>query len=397
MKNQQLGSLFVVSVIDIFGFGILIPLMPYMASGFGASPIVITALFGVYSLCQFIAAPVWGRLSDRYGRRPILMSSLAGACVSYLILGLAHNLWWLFASRILAGFMAGNIAAAFAYASDVSKPENRAAALGMVGAAIGIGFTLGPAVGGILVGNDLKTVSFVLPAVVSACLSVIAILLVAFMLPESNTAERRKERGARERLGPLRLLIERPGLRFIAAAALLVTFSQAILESIFAFWALNKFGFGPRTVGLLMFCLASLAVLMQGGGVRVLVPRLGESKLATFGVFAFVAGLITVAQAPGIAMTGVGLALCGVGVGAFNPSASSLASKQADAHDRGTVMGTYQSSSSLARVIGPFASGPIYAALGPSAPFLVGACVTLPAVWFVWQARARTSMALERI
>jgi DHA1 family tetracycline resistance protein-like MFS transporter len=397
MKNPQLGSLFVVSVIDIFGFGILIPLMPYMASGFGASPIVITALFGVYSLCQFIAAPVWGRLSDRYGRRPILMSSLAGACVSYLILGLAHNLWWLFASRILAGFMAGNIAAAFAYASDVSKPENRAASLGMVGAAIGIGFTLGPAVGGILVGNDLKAVSFVLPAVVSACLSIIAILLVAFMLPESNTAERRKERGARERLGPLRLLVERPGLRFIAAAALLVTFSQAILESIFAFWALNKFGFGPRTVGLLMFCLASLAVLMQGGGVRVLVPRLGESKLATFGVFAFVAGLLTLAQAPGLAMTGVALALCGVGVGAFNPSASSLASKQADAHDRGTVMGTYQSSSSLARVIGPFASGPIYAALGPSAPFLVGACVTLPAVWFIWQARARTAMALERI
>jgi MFS family permease len=394
--NKQLGALFLVSVIDILGFGILIPLVPYMADRFGASPMVITAIFGVYSLCQFIAAPLWGRLSDRYGRRPILMSSLAGACVSYLILGLADNLWWLFVSRILAGFMAGNIAAAFAYASDVSKPEKRAASLGMVGAAIGIGFTIGPAVGGILVGNDLKTVSFVLPAEVSACLSVLAILLVAFMLPESNTAERRKAQGARQHVGPFRLLLERPGLRFIAGAALLVTFSQAILESIFAIWALNKFGFGPRTVGLLMFCLASLAVLMQGGGVRVLVPRLGESRLATIGVFAYVAGLITVAEAPSLAMTGIGLALCGIGVGAFNPSASSLASKQAKGHDRGTVMGTYQSSSSLARVIGPFASGPIYAALGPSAPFLVGACVTLPAVWFVWRARSRAAMSLER-
>ena len=121
MKNRQLGSLFLVSVIDILGFGILIPLVPYMANRYGAPPAVITALFGSYSLCQFLAAPLWGRLSDRYGRRPILISSLAGACVSYLILGLANSLPWLFVSRILGGFMAGNIAAAFAYASDVSE------------------------------------------------------------------------------------------------------------------------------------------------------------------------------------------------------------------------------------------------------------------------------------
>jgi DHA1 family tetracycline resistance protein-like MFS transporter len=396
MKNKQLGSLFLVSVIDILGFGILIPLVPYMANRYGASPTVITAIFGVYSLCQLIAAPFWGRLSDRFGRRPILMSSLAGACVSYLILGYADSLAWLFVSRILGGFMAGNISAAFAYASDVSTPEKRAASLGMVGAAIGVGFTLGPAIGGILAGNDPQAASFVLPAAVSASLSVLAILLIAFLLPESNTAERRREHAARERVGPLRLLIARPGLRFIATAALLVTFSQAVLESIFAIWSLNKFGFGPRTVGLLMFCLACLAVLMQGGGVRVLVPRLGEAKLATFGVFVYVVGLVTVAGAPSLAITGLGLALCGIGVGSFNPSASSLASKQADTHDRGAVMGTYQSSGSLARVIGPFVSGPIYAALGPGAPFLVGACVTLPAVWFIWRvgARAKGPMVL---
>jgi len=391
LKNKQLGSLFLVSVIDILGFGILIPLVPYMADRFGASPAVITALFGSYSLCQLIAGPFWGRLSDRFGRRPILMSSLAGACLSYLILGMAHSLGWLFASRILGGFMAGNIAAAFAYASDVSRPEKRAASLGMVGAAIGIGFTLGPAIGGLLAGNNLKATSFVLPAVVSACLSLFAIALVAFLLPESHTPERRREHASRERIGPLRLLAERPALRYVATAALLVTFSQAVLESIFAIWALNKFGFGPRTVGLLMFCLACLAVLMQGGGVRVLVPRLGESKLATLGVLAYVAGLVTVGEAPSLAITGLGLALCGVGVGSFNPSASSLASRQADVHDRGAVMGTYQSSSSLARVIGPFVSGPIYAALGAAAPFLVGACVTLPAIWFIWRSSSQTT------
>jgi DHA1 family tetracycline resistance protein-like MFS transporter len=389
MRNKQLGSLFIVSVIDILGFGILIPLVPYMADRFGAAPVVITTLFGAYSLCQFIAAPLWGRLSDRLGRRPILISSLGGACLSYVILGFADSLGWLFASRILGGFMAGNIAAAFAYASDVSTPEKRAASLGMVGAAIGIGFTLGPAIGGLLAGNDLKTASFALPAAVSAGLSLFAIALVIFLLPESNTVERRKEHASRARVGPLRLLLERPALRSVATAGLLVTFSQAVLESIVAIWALNKFGFGPRTVGLLMFCLACMAVLMQGGGVRLLVPRLGEVRLATVGVLAYVAGLVVVAVADSLAMTGFGLALCGIGVGSFNPSASSLASKQADVHDRGAVMGTYQSSSSLARVIGPFVSGPIYTGLGASAPFLVGACVTLPAIWFIWLTRSR--------
>src|SRR5438874_8775820 len=128
--KARLGSLFIVSVIDILGFGILIPLVPYMGVRFNAPTQWITPIMGAYSLCQLVAAPFWGRMSDRYGRRPILMSSLAGACVSYLILGLAHNLWWLLVSRVLAGFMAGNISAAFAYASDISPPENRAKALG---------------------------------------------------------------------------------------------------------------------------------------------------------------------------------------------------------------------------------------------------------------------------
>ncbi len=385
--NKKLGSLFLVSVIDILGFGILVPLVPYMADRFGIQPQWITPILGAYSLFQFVSAPFWGRLSDRYGRRMILMTSLGGACVSYVILGFASNVWWLLASRILGGFMAGNIAAAFAYASDVSEPRNRAASLGLIGAAIGIGFTIGPAVGGLLAGNDVHTASFVRPAIASACLSLLAIALVAFLLPESTTAAQREQHSTKPRSSSFQLLLQRPSLRFIAGAALLVTCSQSILESIFAIWALNKFGFGPRTVGLLMFCLASLAVLTQGGLVRVFVPKLGEPKVATIGIFAYVVGLLMVAQAPDLAVTAIGLGLCGIGTGAFSPSASALASKQSGQHDRGAVMGTYQSSSSLARVIGPFASGPVYAALGPAAPFLLGACVALPAAWFVWKAR----------
>ena len=389
--DKRLGALFVVSVIDILGFGIVIPLVPYMGVRFNTAPEWITPVMGTYSLCQLIAAPLWGRLSDRHGRRPILMSSLAGACVSYLILGFATNIWWLLLSRALGGFMAGNISAAFAYASDVSEPRQRAASLGLIGAAIGIGFTLGPAIGGVLAGDDLRSASFLRPASVSAALSVLAIVLVACVLPESNTLAGVQPRGSK-RIGPLQLLLERPALRSIALAALLVTIAQSMLDSILGIWALNRFGFGPRTFGVLVFCVALSAIITQGALVRVLVPRFGEPRLALFGVLIFVTGLVIVALAPGIAFAVIGLALCGIGVGAFTPSNSALASRQADLHERGAVMGTYQTGSSLARAIGPFASGPLYAAVGTGSPFLAGACIAVPAAWLLWRLRRQVSL-----
>jgi MFS transporter, DHA1 family, tetracycline resistance protein len=394
--KQPLRILFVVAVIDILGFGILIPLVPYMADRFGAEPRTITWILGSYSLCQLIAAPFWGRLSDRYGRRPILMSSLAGACVSYAMLAFAHNVEWLLASRMLAGFMAGNLSAAFAYASDVSKPEHRAKSMGMIGAAIGIGFMLGPAIGGALAGDNEDTANFMLPAMLSAALTVVAILLVVFVLPESHPAHERRKAHEAQGAGPLQLLAQRPALRFVAAAALLVTIAQGILESIFAIWAMHQFGFGPRTVGLLLFGLAIVAVTMQGGLVRVLAPRIGDVRLATIGVATYVTGMVIVSEAGdalGVAI--FGLALCGLGAGAFNPTASAMASKQSRPNDRGSVMGTYQASTSLARVIGPFIAGPVYAMLGPGAPFLAGACLMAPAMWLIWHAQ-KSSAPVEQ-
>jgi MFS family permease len=381
--RRQLAALFVFCVIDTLGFGILIPLVPYMADRFGTPAQLITPILGSYSLCQLLAVPVWGRLSDRYGRRPILMSSLAGACLSYVLLGAARNVWWLLASRILAGLMAGNIAAAFAYASDVSSAEKRAGALGVVGAAIGIGFTLGQPLGGVLSGRDPARADFVAPAVVSACLSVLAILLVRFVLPESHTAAHRRQHPEEPRRGSVQLLRERPSLGRVALATLAVTYSQSILESIFAIFALHRYGFGPRAVGFLLFAAAFPALLMQGGAVRILAPRLGEARLAMLGVFAYVAGLVILGEAPTVVVTLLGLVVCGIGLGAYNPSAFALASKQSRGHDRGAVLGAYAASASLARVIGPFTSGPLYALLGAAAPFLIGACVTLPAAWLV--------------
>jgi DHA1 family tetracycline resistance protein-like MFS transporter len=390
---RPLLALFIVCIIDVLGFGILIPLVPYMADRFGAPPALITPILGSYSLCQLLAAPLWGRLSDRFGRRPILISSMLGACASYVILGFAHGIGTLFLSRMLAGAMAGNLSAAMAYATDVSPPSQRARALGTVGAAIGIGFMLGPAIGGLLAGNDLSTANFLRPALVSASLSVVAMLLVIFLLTESHRSL--PQIAAARRRTPWRLLAERPGLRWLTLATLLVTFSQSTLESIFAIWAMHRYHVGPQTIGLALFGLAMVAVSMQGGLVRVLAPRFGEHRLALAAIVSYVAGLLLLAMAASLPLVVLALVLCGLGAGIFNPSGSALASHQAQHGDRGAVMGLYQSGNSLARVLAPFIAGPVYMRFGAGAPYLLASLVTLQALWCIQGARRLSAPSHE--
>ena len=254
-------------------------------------------------------------------------------------------------------------------------------ALALIGAGIGIGFMLGPAIGGVLAGNDIAAANFLQPAIVSACLAVLAVLLVSFVLPESLSAEQRAHAHAR-RTGESswQMLARLPGLRRITLAALIVVTAQAILESVTGLWALKRFGYGPMTVGLILFGLAFVAVVFQGGLIRVLVPKFGERRLAIAGACGYVFGLMTMGLAPTFGLSMLGLGLCAAGQGMWQPSGSSLASKQSSAGNRGAVMGIYQSSSSMARIIGPAISGPLFGAFGPSAPFIVGSVIALAAV-----------------
>jgi len=381
---KSLPALFTVVVIDVLGFGIVIPLVPYMAAQMGASPTINTWILGIYSFFQLLATPMWGRLSDRFGRRPILLTSMLGACASYILLAYAHSIATLFLARALAGFMAGNLSAAMAYASDISQPADRTRTMGAVGAAIGIGFMLGPAIGGVMAGEQLQAVSFLRPALVSASLSLLAMLLVLLMLPESHPAQARRAHAASApRVHAWQLLRQLPALRWLTLAALLVTFAVSTLESIFAIWAMDRYQVGPRTVGMALFALAIVAVGIQGGLMRRLAPRYGETRLAMAGIVFLAGGLACVGFGAALPLVIIGMMACGVGTGLFNPSALALASREAQEHNRGAVMGTYQSGTSLARVIAPFASGPTYMHIGPSAPFVLAGVVVLQALWCV--------------
>src|SRR5205085_6464960 len=188
ISQPYMPILLLIVFIDLVGFGLVIPLLPFYAERFGASPLQMTLLFAVYSLMSMLAAPLWGRLSDRIGRRPVLMASMAAAALAYLWLGFATQLWMVFAARAFAGACAGNIAAAQAYIADVTPPEKRARGMGMIGAAFGLGFIVGPVLGGLLAGDDLATADLATPGLIAAGLSFIAFLGVVLLLPESLPA-----------------------------------------------------------------------------------------------------------------------------------------------------------------------------------------------------------------
>src|SRR5205823_1455614 len=241
--RYQQGSmpiLFLIVFVDLVGFGLIIPLLPFYAERFGASPQLVTALLAVFSLMAMISAPLWGRLSDRIGRRPVLMASMAAAALAYLWLGLASELWMLFAARAFAGACAGNIAAAQAYIADVTPPEKRARGMGMIGAAFGLGFIIGPAVGGIVAGNDPATADLRTPGLIAAGLSLVALFGVIFILKESLTAPA----GDAPRRGRIAILTEalgRPVLSRLLVIFFLVMVAFAGMESTFAMWAMRQF------------------------------------------------------------------------------------------------------------------------------------------------------------
>jgi DHA1 family tetracycline resistance protein-like MFS transporter len=382
-RLNALVAIFLTIFVDLVGFGVIVPLLPFYGEHFHAAPDLVTLLMAIYSFTQFLFAPFWGRLSDRYGRKPVLMASLAGIALSYVWLGFADALWQLFAARALAGAMAGNIAAAQAYIADVTPPEKRAQGMGLIGAAFGLGFIFGPAIGGLLGGADPAHPHFLAPALTSAGLSLAALLFATLALDESLDPAARAALAGRPR--PARLAALGAALRdrelgLSVLLLFLTTFVFAGMEATFAMWSERMFGWGATQNGYVFAYTGVLAALVQGGLIRRLAARFGERRLILQGAVALGLGLLLIPFSGSLALLLLAMALLAYGAGVSNPSLSSLVSLAAKAESRGTTLGVSQSAASLARILGPALAGASFWLLGRDSPFLLGATIMLAVV-----------------
>jgi DHA1 family tetracycline resistance protein-like MFS transporter len=377
--------LFLIVFVDLVGFGIMIPLLPFYVERVGAGPEIITITLGLYSLFQFVAAPLWGRLSDKHGRKPILAWTLSGLAIFYLILGFADSLWMIIVSRVFGGLMAGNISTAFAYVADITTPETRAKGMGMgmVGAAFGLGFIFGPVIGGVLAGSDAETANFLIPALVAASLTMAAFLGVIFVLPESLSQGIRDQIRAQPKTtvgDRLKSAFNRRALTLLVCIGFAVTMAWALLETTLALWANAILSFGPREIGLLLTYVGVISVIIQGGMIGPLTKRFGERALVAVAVCFLFGGYGVLAATQGWTLLIVSMTLLAIGNALANPSLSSLVSKEADDIERGAVLGVYQGASSLARVAGPIYAGVVFVRLGPATPLEIAALCMVPAL-----------------
>jgi DHA1 family tetracycline resistance protein-like MFS transporter len=384
--------LFLIVFVDLVGFGLIIPLLPFYAERFGASPQLVTILMAVFSLMAMIAAPFWGRLSDRIGRRPVLMASMAAAALAYLWMGFASELWMLFAARAFAGICAGNIAAAQAYIADVTSPEKRARGMGLIGAAFGLGFIIGPALGGLVAGNDVATADLETPGLIAAGLSAIAFLGVVLLLPESLPAAVRA-RQARRRFGALCSAFRQPMLARLLMVFFLVILAFAGMESTFALWAMREHGWGPAQIGYVFTYVGLLSAVMQGGLIGPLTRRFGEERLLLSGLALIALGLLVLPFSRTLPPLVVAVSALAIGMGAMQPSLNSLISRRAGAEEQGEVMGVAQSVGSLSRVLGPIMAGALFEAFGRNSPFLWGAALVAAALLLSWRLPRTTAAA----
>jgi multidrug resistance protein len=356
MKRSPLIVIFTTVFIDLVGFGIVIPVLPFYAEGtiFNATPRTVGFLFASYSIMQLIFSPILGRLSDKYGRRPVLLISIIGTGVGFLFLGFAQTLWMLFVGRILDGITGGNISTAQAYIADITTRENRAKGMGLIGAAFGLGFIFGPAIGGILSRWGIHV-----PFFFAAGLCFANAILLYFTLPETVTKDHPAKQSAAGGRGLKHLLhsLKDPRLAFVLSIYFLFIVAFSIMTTSFSLYTMFRFGYDAQHTGYLFAYVGLIAVVIQGGLIGKLVKRFGELPLIIFGALCFAISLFAVPfvgpEAGGLAALLVGGGIFSMGNSLATPGLTSLASKSVGPADQGTILGVTQSVASLARAVGP--------------------------------------------
>ena len=344
--------IFLTVFIDMVGFGIVIPVLPLYAEHFHATPVQIGWLTGIYSGMQIIFVPILGRLSDRFGRRPILIVSLLGTAIGFLIMGWASSLPLLFLARIIDGASGGNIATAQAYIADVSTPENRSRSMGLIGAAFGLGFTLGPMIGGIM-----SRISYGAPFYFAAALATVNVVLLYFILPESLSAEYRSRPHERTRLSEV---FQHGHGRFFGTIVASYFFSItgfAIMTTLFALFTEKRFGYDAHQTGYVFGFIGIIAVILQGGLIGRLVKMFGETALSRTGLLLMGAALFCLPLVTTLPMLLLVSALLAISNGLVNPTLNGLASQMIDRSWQGRALGIMQSAGAAGRLVGPLIGG----------------------------------------
>jgi MFS family permease len=404
--SRGLLIIFLTVFIDLLGFGIVIPLLPIYSRRHGVGAETVGFLMASFSAMQFFFAPMWGRISDRIGRRPVLIGGLLGTSASYVLFGFANTLPLLFASRLLAGFFGANVSTAFAYISDVTTPQNRAKGMGVVGAAFGLGFTLGPWMGGELAKVDLGIPGFVgMPGFVAAALSLGAAIFGFLNLKEPDV--QRDESSRSFGLDTLKEAVREPRIGTLFLLNFLAICAFAAFESMFVLFGLVQYPthFGvpqgilhptPEQVldaaplaGRYLGCIGIISALIQGGLIRRLVPKFGETKLIIAGPFLLGVAFLMVGLSPTFAVVIAGCILMPVGFGLNNPSLAGLISRASPRHRQGSFLGLNQSVASLARMVAPPVAGRIFDHVGARMPFLVGTGALFLSTWIAARYRSR--------
>ena len=384
MKNKPLSAIFLIVFIDLLGFGLILPLLPFYAESFGASDTVIGLLVASYAAAQLVGAPLLGRLSDRFGRRPILLLSLLGTLISFLILGFAKTLWLLFIARISDGITGGNISVAQAYIADVTDEKSRAKGLGMIGAAFGLGFIFGPATGGFL-----SQWGYAVPAFAAAGLVTINLLMVYFWLPESLTPEKRAALAQSEKpkftLNALFDALKRPFSGSLLITRFVFGLAFSVFQTIFSLYALRRFNLDAQQTGYVLTYVGILSVIVQGGLVGKLSEKFRDDLLITVSVGIMAISLLSWALAPSVTMLLINLAPIAFSGGILNTVISSALTKTVQPQEIGGILGLATSLESLTRVIAPTLGGLLLERLGYWSPGVFGAIVLTVLFAYVWR------------
>ena len=377
-QKPALAVLFAVVFINLVGFGLVVPLLPFFGQSLKAEAWQVALMFSAYSLGQFFAEPFWGRLSDRIGRKPVMLITVAANAVGYLMLAFAPNIWLAIAVRLFTGLGAGNISTIQGYVADITPPERRAGRMGMIGAAFGLGFIVGPGLGGLLVREDMGRLGYQLPIFAAAGLCVLAALGVLIFLKESRT----KADPAAARppfLGGVHNALTNPVVSRVLLVTLIYMAGFSGMESTFGLWAEARYGWGAREVGLSFMAVGVVSVFCQSLVTGRMARRFGESRVLAGGCLLFGLGLVGQVLSPVAWGVPIMMAMGAFGMAMTMPNISALISRSTPSDEQGAMLGLNLAASSGARIFGPIIAGAIFSGVGHDWPFLIGALLTVPA------------------